>query len=75
MANCKLPYKLIEHNIEEKHLNNEMINQLHDDDDHTYFLIVDASVSELMLERNPGLKYLPFFPVKINEKSTKNQIS
>ncbi len=48
-----------------------MINQFCEDEDHTYFLIVDASVSELMIERNPGLKYLPFFPVKINEKSTK----
>ena len=24
-----------------------------------------------MIEKNPALKYLPFFPVEINEKSTK----
>ena len=24
-----------------------------------------------MIEKNPALKFLPFFPVKINEKSTK----
>ena len=24
-----------------------------------------------MIEKNPALKYLPFFPVKIKEKSTK----
>ncbi len=71
MANCKLAYKLIEYKDVEVYFNSEKINQWCNDDDHTYFLIADASVSELMIERNPGLKYLPFFPVKINEKSTK----
>ena len=48
-----------------------LIKQLSEDEEHTYFFIIDASVSELMIERNPALRHLPFFPVKINEKSTK----
>ena len=45
--------------------------ELSEDEEHTYFFIIDASISESMIEKNPALKYLPFFPVKINEKSTK----
>ena len=74
MANCKLPYKLVEHNVHGECTNKytyEKINKLSEDEDHTYFFIIDASISESMIEQNPALKYLPFFPVKINEKSTK----
>ena len=73
MASCKLPYNLVEDKLfdePEKYSYNQ-IKELSKDEDHTYFFIIDASVSELMIERNPALKYLPFFPVKINEKSTK----
>ncbi len=52
----QLLYLDVNGDVEEKHFNNEKINQLCEDDDHTYFLIVDASVSEIMIERNPGLK-------------------
>ena len=85
MANCKLPYKLIcyqdvENNIydyiygdpeKSMYFDYNFIKQLSRDDEHTYFFITDASVSELMIEHNPALRYLPFFPVKINEKSIK----
>ena len=85
MANCKLPYKLIcyqdvENNVygyiygdpeKPMYFDYNLIKQLSEDEEHTYFFIIDASVSELMIERNPALRYLPFFPVKINEKSTK----
>ena len=84
MANCKLPYKLIcyqdvENNVfdyiygdpeKPMYFDYNLIKLLSEDDEHTYFFIIDASVSEVMIERNPALR-LPFFPVKINEKSTK----
>ena len=73
MANCKLPYKLVHNELydEIKTYSYNEIKELSEDDEHTYFLITDASVSELMIERNPALRYLPFFPVKINEKAIK----
>lgn len=73
MANCKLPYKIVHNEMydELKTYGYNEIKELSEDEDYTYFFIVDVSVSELMIERNPALKYLPFFPVKINEKSTK----
>ena len=73
MANCKLPYKLVHNEMFDEPITysyNE-IKEFSEDDEHSYFFIIDASVSELMIERNPALKYLPFFPVKINEKSIK----
>jgi len=39
-----------------------------EDEDFTYFFVIDASISSLMNERNPGLNYLPFFPRRVNEK-------
>ena len=57
------------------YFNYNLIKELSEDDGHTYFFIIDASISELMIKHNPALRYLPFFPVKINEKSTKNQSS
>ena len=74
MANYKLPYKLVEHNVYGEYTNKytyEKIKELSEDEEHTYFFIIDASISESMIEKNPASKYLPFFPVKINEKSTK----
>ena len=73
MANCKLPYRLVHSELfdEQNTLSYSEIKELSEDEDYTYFFIIDASVSELMIERNPALRYLPFFPVKINEKSTK----
>ena len=38
------------------------IKELSEDEDHTYFFIIDASISESIIEKNPALKYLPFFP-------------
>ena len=69
MANMKLPYKLVDYNLDTKEsYSYSKIKELCEDEEHTYFFIIDATISELMIERNPALKYLPFFPVKINEK-------
>ena len=39
-----------------------------EDEDYTYFFVVDAHISSIMIERNPELNYLPFFPRRVNEK-------
>ena len=39
-----------------------------EDEDYTYFFVVDASIGSIMIERNPGPNYLPFFPRRVNEK-------
>ena len=53
MANCKLPYKLVEHKIhdEQKVYTPEKIKELSEDEDHAYFPIIDASISESMIEK------------------------
>ena len=56
MANCKLPYKLVEHNIDEGNYTYEKIKERSEDEEHTYFFIIDASISETMIEQNPSLK-------------------
>ena len=73
MANCRLPYKLVHNELfhKIKTYSYHEIKELSEDENCTYFFIIDASISELMIERNPALKYLPFFPVKTNEKSIK----
>ena len=48
-----------------------MIKALSEDKDYTYFFVIDASISEIMIERNPALTYLPFFPRRVDEKSIK----
>ena len=64
MANCKLPYKLVEHKVYDENISYtpEKIKELSEDEDHTYFFIIDASIGESMIEKNPALKFLPFFP-------------
>ena len=73
MANCKLPYKLVHNEMYDEPItfNYSDIKDLSEYENYTFFFIVDTSVSELMIERNPALKYLHFLPVKINEKSIK----
>ena len=67
MANCKLPYKLIEHKTEDfPHFDYGTIKKMSEDEDSTF--VVDASIGSIMIERNPGLNYLPFFPRRVNEK-------
>ena len=53
MANCKLPYKLVEHKVHGEHIDctYEKIKELSEDEDHTYFFIIDASISESMIEK------------------------
>ena len=59
MANCKLPYNLVEHKVHGEHIDYtyEKIKELSEDVEHTYFFIIDASISETMIEKNPALKY------------------
>ena len=38
-----------------------------EDEDYTYFFVVDASIGSIMIERDSGLNYLPFFPRRVNE--------
>ena len=69
MANCKLPYKLIEHRTEDiPTFDYGTIKKMSESEEFTYFFVIDASISALMIERNPGLNYLPFFPKRINER-------
>ena len=69
MTNCKLPYKLIEHKTEDlPQFDYGTIKKMSEDEDYTYFFMIDASIGDLVIERNPGLNYLPFFPRKVNEK-------
>ena len=52
MANYKLPYKLVEHNVYGEYTNKytyEKIKELSEDEEHTYFFIIDASISESMI--------------------------
>ena len=58
MANCKLPYKLVEHKVydinsydEQTDYTYEKIKELNEDEDHTYFFIIDASISESMIKK------------------------
>ena len=47
-----------------------------EDEDYTYFFVVDASIGSIVIERNPGLNYLPFFPRRVNEKDiTKSEFT
>ena len=72
MAGFKLPHKLVEHKTEDlPHYDYSMIKALSEDKDYTYFFVIDASISEIMIERNPALTYLPFFPRRVDEKSIK----
>ena len=53
MANCKLPYKLVEHNVYGECTNKyiyEKIKELSEDEERTYFFIIDASIGETMIE-------------------------
>ena len=57
MANCKLLYKLVHSELfdEIKTYSYHEIKELSEDEDYTYFFIINASISELMIERNPAL--------------------
>jgi hypothetical protein len=52
-------------------IDHALINELIAKDHHTYFIELDASIAEDIIERNPGIRQFPCFPVKINEKTTK----
>ena len=49
MANCKLPYKLIEHKTEDiPFFDYGTIKKMSEDEDYTYFFLVDASIGSIM---------------------------